>query len=73
MKAYKEICERLSTWDKKSIIYEKDIMSELAEFYRTTDVPHKEGVFLEVESLRRQINDLKNSTVNKCAYVIVRL
>ena len=62
LKAFKEICERLPTWDKKSIIYETDIMPDLAEFYRTTDAPHKEDVSPEVENLRKQITDLKNST-----------
>ena len=37
-------------------------MPDLAEFYRTTDVPHKEDVSPEVENLRKQITDLKNST-----------
>lgn len=70
LKAFKEICERLPSWDKKSIIYETDIMPDLAEFYRTTDAPHKEDVSPEVENLRKQITDLKNSTSWKIGRVI---
>lgn len=66
LEVYQKICKKFDNWDKKSIIYECDVLSEYLKFYKKNEEP--QTVFIRKNKLIENIFSVRNIIISNKKY-----